>query len=169
MKLVKTPIDNIAYIDNTNLHKGTEAEGFIIDYKKFRTYLREKQRVATAYIFIGYVPGNEERYRKFQELGYTLIFKPTLPDHNGKIKGNCDAELVLQATRDYFETDFGQAIIVTSDGDFGCLVQFLQSKSKLKVVLSPRSKNKCSTLIKRLSPKLTFLPDIKHLIGTNTK
>jgi uncharacterized LabA/DUF88 family protein len=166
---VKTPINNIAYIDNTNLHKGAEAEGFIIDYKKFRTYLREKHSVATAYIFIGYVPGNEERYRKFQELGYTLIFKPTLPDHNGKIKGNCDAELVLQATRDYFESDYNQAIIVTSDGDFGCLVQFLQSKSKLKVVLSPRSKNKCSTLIKRLSPKLTFLPDINHLIGTSIK
>lgn len=165
---MKTPINNIAYIDNTNLHKGIEAEGFIIDYKKFRTYLLEKHQVATAYIFIGYVPGNEERYRKFQELGYTLIFKPTLPDHNGKIKGNCDAELVLQSTRDYFETDYSQAIIVTSDGDFGCLIQFLQSKSKLKVVLSPRAKNKCSTLTKRLAPKLTFLPDIKHLINSST-
>lgn len=58
-------LKNVAYIDNTNLHKGTEAEGFIIDYKKFRIYLKEKLAVKTAYIFIGYVPGNEERYRKF--------------------------------------------------------------------------------------------------------
>lgn len=162
---MKKPENNIAYIDNTNLHKGIEAEGFIIDYKRFRIYLREKHAVKTAYIFIGYVPGNEERYRTFQELGYTLIFKPTIPDGKGKIKGNCDAELVLQATRDYYEAMYEKAVIVTSDGDFGCLVQFLQDKNKLKVVLSPRAEAKCSTLIKRLAPKLTFLPNIRHLIS----
>jgi len=155
---------NVAYIDNTNLHKGCEAEGFCIDYAKFRTYLKERWCVATAYIFIGYVPGNEERYRKFQEKGYTLIFKPTLPDGNGKIKGNCDAELVLKAARDYYESDFEKMVLVSSDGDFGCLVQFLQEKDKLELVLSPRNKDKCSSLIKRLAPKITFLPEVKHLI-----
>jgi len=155
---------NVAYIDNTNLHKGCEAEGFNIDYVKFRTYLRERLGVKTAYIFIGYVPVNEERYKKFQERGYTLIFKPTIQDGNGNIKGNCDAELVLQATRDCYESDFEKMIVVTSDGDFGCLIQFLQEKNKLEVVLSPRGIHKCSTLIKKLSPKLTFLPEVKELI-----
>jgi len=156
--------NNVAYIDNTNLHKGVEAEGFSIDYGKFRIYLKEKLSVKTAYIFIGYVPGNEERYRKFQELGYTLVFKPTLPDGNGKIKGNCDAELVLQAVRDYYEGNFDKSVIVSSDGDFGCLIQFLQENGVLEIVLSPRNKNKCSTLIKRLATKLTFLPDVQLLI-----
>jgi uncharacterized LabA/DUF88 family protein len=157
-------LKNVAYIDNTKLHKGCEAEGFNIDYKKFRTYLKERLAVGTAYIFIGYVPGNEERYKKFQERGYTLIFKPTLPDADGKIKGNCDAELVLQATRDYYENNFERVIVVTSDGDFGCLIQFLQEKGKLETVLSPRRVNKCSSLIKRLSPKITFLPEVQNLI-----
>jgi uncharacterized LabA/DUF88 family protein len=155
---------NVAYIDNTNLHKGTETEGFVIDYARFRTYLQEKHGVKTAYIFIGYVPGNENRYRKFQEQGYTLIFKPTIPDANGKIKGNCDAELVLQAVCDHYENNFEKMIIVSSDGDFGCLVKFLQDVGKLEIVLSPRGKNKCSTLIRRLTEKITFLPDIKNLI-----
>ncbi|HMO78437.1 MAG TPA: NYN domain-containing protein [Candidatus Paceibacterota bacterium] len=157
-------LKNVAYIDNTNLYKGCEAEGFLIDYTKFRIYLKERLGVGTAYIFIGYVPGNEERYRKFQEKGYTLIFKPTLPDGNGKIKGNCDAELVLQAVRDYYENNHEKMILVSSDGDFGCLVQFLQERGKLQFVLSPRNKNKCSSLIKRLAPKITFLPEVKHLI-----
>ncbi len=157
-------LKNVAYIDNTNLHKGCEAEGFNIDYAKFRTYLKERLGVGVAYIFIGYVPGNEERYKKFQERGYTLIFKPTLPDGSGKIKGNCDAELVLQATRDYYEGNFDKMIVVSSDGDFGCLIQFLQEKRKLDYVLSPRNKNKCSSLIKRLAPKITFLPEVSHLI-----
>lgn len=73
-------LKNVAYIDNTNLYKGCEAEGFGIDYSKFRVYLKERLGVVTAYIFIGYVPGNEERYRELQEQGYTLIFKPTLPE-----------------------------------------------------------------------------------------
>ena len=158
-------LKNIAYIDNTNLHKGVEAEGFQLDYKKFRTYLKERLQVKTAYIFIGYVPGNEERYRKFQEAGYTLIFKPTLPDSTGKIKGNCDAELVLQAVRDHFEETSEKLVIVSSDGDFGCLIQFLQDRNKLEIVLSPRNKSKCSTLIKRLAPKITFLPEVRHLIS----
>jgi uncharacterized LabA/DUF88 family protein len=98
-------------------------------------------------------------------MGYTLIFKPTLPDSTGKIKGNCDAELVLQAVRDHFESSFEKMVIVSSDGDFGCLIQFLQEQERLEIVLSPRSKNKCSTLIKRLAQRLTFLPEVQHLIG----
>jgi uncharacterized LabA/DUF88 family protein len=163
MPMIKE-LKNVAYIDNTNLHKGSEAEGYKIDYAKFRTYLKERWGVGTAYIFIGYVPGNEERYRKFQQQGYTLIFKPTLPDGNRKIKGNCDAELVLQAVRDFYENNFEKMIVVSSDGDFGCLIQFLQEKGKLELVLSPRNKNKCSSLIKRLAPKITFLPEVRHLI-----
>lgn len=161
---MKKELKNVAYIDNTNLHKACEAEGFNIDYAKFRIYLKERWNVGVAYIFIGYVPGNEERYRKFQELGYTLIFKPTLPDGNGKIKGNCDAELVLQATRDHYENNFEKMIVVSSDGDFGCLIQFLQERERLELVLSPRNKDKCSSLIKRLSPRITFLPEVRSLI-----
>lgn len=160
-------LKNIAYIDNTNLHKGCEAEGFSLDYAKFRTYLEERLHVEIAYIFIGYVPGNEERYRKFKEQGYTLIFKPTLPDSTGRIKGNCDAELVLKSVRDFYEKEYDKAILVSSDGDFGCLVQFLQEKNKLEIVLSPRNKDKCSSLIKRLSPKITFLPEVLNLIKRN--
>jgi uncharacterized LabA/DUF88 family protein len=98
-------------------------------------------------------------------MGYTHIIKPTLPDSTGKIKGNCDAELVLQAVRDHFESSFEKMVIVSSDGDFGCLIQFLQEQERLEIVLSPRSKNKCSTLIKRLAQRLTFLPEVQHLIG----
>jgi uncharacterized LabA/DUF88 family protein len=99
-----------------------------------------------------------------QEAGYTLIFKPVVKDATGKLKGNCDAELVLQATRDVFETNYDKAIIITSDGDFACLIQYLLSKEKLNFVLSPRSQHKCSTLIKKLAPKLVFLPELKNHI-----
>lgn len=155
---------NIAYIDNTNLYKGCEAEDFILDYKKFRVFLSEKYNVQIAYIFIGYLFENEDRYNTLHTFGYTLIFKPVVMDNIGSIKGNCDAELVLQSVRDVFEKSFGKSILVTSDGDFACLANFLITKDKLEIILSPRRGNKCSVLIKRLPSKITFMPEIKNKI-----
>ena len=36
-------------------------------------------------------------YTRLQEEGFILVFKPTLKYKDGTVKGNCDAELVLQA------------------------------------------------------------------------
>lgn len=52
----------------------------------------------------------------------------------GKPKGNVDAELVLQAMIDY--RDYERAVIVTSDGDFACLVRYLYEEGKLERVLT---------------------------------
>ena len=156
-------LQNIAYIDNTNLYKGCESEGFKIDYVKFRKYLAERHAVETAYIFIGFVAGNEDMYKQFQEQGYTLIFKPTIPNDDG-IKGNCDAELVLQATIDFFEKKYEKATIITSDGDFACLVKFLLKNGSLDHILSPRLNKRCSSLLKSTKAKITFLPEVKDLI-----
>ncbi len=161
---MKKDLKNIAYIDNTNLYKGSEAEGFKVDYIKFRQYLKNKHGVKMAYMFIDFVLGNEEMYKRFQEWGYTLIFKPTIPSGNG-IKGNCDAELVLQATSDFYENKFDNAILVSSDGDFACLVKFLIKKNKFGFLLSPRESKKCSSLLKKIGTKIVFLPQIKEKIS----
>ena len=160
---MKKELKNIAYIDNTNLYKGCEAEDFRIDYVKFRNYLTDKHGVKIAYIFIGFVPGNEEIYKRFQEWGYTLIFKPTVQNGN-EIKGNCDAELVLQATSDFYENKFDKALVVSSDGDFACLVNFLIKKEKLGFILSPRGGKKCSSLLRRSKAKIIFIPQIKNRV-----
>jgi len=140
---------NYAYIDGANLHKGVAELGWQLDYTRFRTFLREKYHVTLAYIFLGYVPEQAALYGNLQKQGYTIIFKPTLKNSREEIKGNCDAELVLQAMID-FET-YDQAVIVTGDGDFACLVSYLQSKNKLCSVISPNPK-KCSVLLRRLVP-----------------
>jgi len=155
--------NNYAYIDNTNLYKGCESEGFKLDYVKFRRYLKEKHNIKIAYIFIGFVPGNEEMYKQFQEQGYTIIFKPTIPNKE-EIKGNCDAEMVLYAVKDFYEKKYDKAILVTSDGDFACLVKFLMKHNATNVLLSPRSGRKCSSLLRKSSVKITFLNQIRNKI-----
>lgn len=115
-------------------------------------------------MFIGFVSANAEMYKNFQEWGYTLVFKPTIPGTDGNIKGNCDAELVLQAASDFYEKRIEKAVLVTSDGDFACLAKFLLKHNALEIILSPRGKEKCSNLLKERGGRITFLPEVKNLI-----
>ncbi|MBI4234787.1 NYN domain-containing protein, partial [Candidatus Peregrinibacteria bacterium] len=76
----------------------------------------EKYKVDKAFLFIGYIEGNNRLYSLLQEAGFICIFKPTLKYKDGTTKGNCDAELVLKAMIEYVNYD--KAVIVTGDGDF---------------------------------------------------
>jgi len=152
-------IDNYAFIDAQNLHMSIEEMGWKIDYNRFRVYLKEHYNVAKAYMFMGFKPEEQKMYNFLQDAGFTLIFKPVLELRNGEVKGNCDAELVLQAMIDYKR--YGKAIIVSGDGDFHCLIKYLQGKNKLETVLVPSAKN-CSALIKKaLGGSLTLVSDLR--------
>jgi uncharacterized protein (TIGR00288 family) len=157
---MKSKEKNYAYIDSQNLNLGIQKQGWKLDYKKFRIYLREKYAIEKAYMFIGFVALNQKLYDKLQEAGFILKFKPTIPDADGKIKGNVDADLVLQAMIDIAE--YEQAIIVSSDGDFYSLIQYLDEKDKLKAVMSS-DENNCSTLLKQTAKgKLQYMYDLRN-------
>ncbi len=159
--------NNFAYIDGVNLHKGIKELGWIIDYKKFRVWLTEKYGVSRAYIFLGFLSTNTNLYKDLQNWGYTVIFKPTIPDGEGEIKGNCDAELVLQVVSDMYEGHYENAVIVSGDGDFACLVNFLKEKRKFKMVLSPNHK-KASVLLRKAAPNnIVFLERFKNRLEYN--
>src|SRR3972149_6353337 len=111
---------NYAFIDGNNLHLSVFNLGWKLDYKKFRRYLNDKYNVKVAYYFIGEVPGMESLYSALTRYGFDLIFKPPIKDRDGNYKANVDAELVLQAMIDVDKYD--SAVIVTSDGDFTCLI-----------------------------------------------
>ena len=159
MKKGKKRVIAYAFIDSQNLNLGIKSLGWNLDFKKFRVYLREKYHVTTAYLFIGYISTNQDLYSSLQKDGYVLIFKPTLPDKNGQIKGNVDADLVLQAMIDYKK--YNQAIIVSSDGDFYSLVKYLYEHKKLLYVMSPYVKT-CSILLKKSArEKIVFMNNLK--------
>jgi uncharacterized LabA/DUF88 family protein len=158
---MKIKENNFAYIDGANLHKGIKGLGWILDYKRFRVWLYEKYGVKNAYMFIGMIPKYKDLYTYLQQCGFTLIFKEVVYDGNGKAKGNCDADLVLQVAQDVYENKIDKAIVVSSDGDYAGLIKFLKEKDKLKVVLSPHNKNYCSILIKRTNSPIAYLNDQK--------
>jgi len=88
-------------------------------------------------------------YSQLQKDGYILIFKPTISyvDGNGKktVKGNVDAELVLQAMIEF--KNYDKAMIVAGDGDYKCLLEYLEKQRKLSHLLIPNQKMYSSLLI----------------------
>ena len=158
---MKKSLNNFAFIDSQNLNLAVRALGWRLDFKRFRVYLKEKYGVEKAYLFIGYVEGNNNLYTALQEAEFLCIFKPTLVYKDGTTKGNCDAELVLHAMIEFKNSV--KAIIVTGDGDFYCLVKYLIENDKLKAVIIP-NRNKFSALLKFKSfkPFLRYMNDLQE-------
>lgn len=160
-----------AFIDSQNLNLGVGNDivirnkkiytGWELDFKKFLIFLKDKYRIEKAYLFIGHVPGNEKLYTKLQEDGYILVFKPTLEIRKGKnktVKGNVDAELVLHTMINFDEYD--SAIIVSGDGDFHCLIEFLEENKKLEKIIIPNKKS-YSSLLRKFSSYFDFVSNNK--------
>ncbi|MFH1946855.1 MAG: NYN domain-containing protein [Candidatus Magasanikbacteria bacterium] len=157
--MIRVQPNNYAFIDAQNLYLAIDGLGWKLDYKRFRVYLKEKYGVEKAYMFMGFLPENQVLYNFLQSVGYILIFKPIVFNDNGYVKGNCDAELVLQVMIDFDE--YNQAIIVSGDGDFYCLVHYLNQHNKLAKVLAPSSENCSSLLTKAVRNKLSLVSDLK--------
>jgi uncharacterized LabA/DUF88 family protein len=151
-------MNNFAFIDSQNLNLSILSQGWKLDYKKFRIYLKDKFDITNAFLFIGYSPTNTNLYTSLQTYGYILIFKPTLILPDGKIKGNIDAELVLHTMIEY--NNFDKAVLVTGDGDFFCLVEHLKKHNKLEKLLIP-DKNKYSSLFRKFIGDIHFMNGLK--------
>lgn len=155
--------NNFAFIDGQNVHLAIRSLGWQLDWKRFRIHLKETYGVQKAYYFIGYVEGNNAVYSMLQEAGFICIFKPVLKYNDGTIKGNVDAELVLHTMIQL--NNFDHAVIITGDGDFYCLVQYLRELEKLERLLVPNRK-KYSALLKKFAGKhIDFMDDLAQKIG----
>ncbi|MDP1706752.1 MAG: NYN domain-containing protein [bacterium] len=154
--------NHFAYIDGANLHKGVESSEWKLDYRKFRSWIRQKFSITDAYLFIGLMPKHADLYTSLQSTGYKLVFKEIIYDGSGKAKGNCDADLVLQAAKDYYENNPTGILLVSSDGDYASLVRFWQEKKVACVIVSPAPIDKCSILLKRTGAPIIYLEDMKH-------
>ncbi len=152
--------NNYAFIDSQNLNLSIRELGWKLDFIRFRKYLADKYQVSKAYLFIGLVEGNSKLYESLQEAGYICIFKPTLKYKDGTTKGNCDAELVLQAMIEY--RNYDQAIVVTGDGDFHCLVDYFITEKKLHTLVIPNQKKFSALLkMKHIRPFLHYMNNLE--------
>lgn len=120
--------------------------------------MKDQYGVDKAFLFIGYVPTNESLYISLQNSGYILVFKPTLILPDGKPKGNVDAELVMHAMIEY--ANYEKAVIVTGDGDYYCLVDYLRKNGKLLRLIVP-NRYKYSSLLRKFASQISFMNDLR--------
>jgi len=145
-----------AFIDSQNLNVGTQKFGWKMDWQKFRKFLADKYGVTKAYMFIGYVPEFEPLYEQLHDAGYAIVLKPTFDmtrpvqdpsadeakgakpksdEEKKPVKGNIDADLVLWAMKEM--SNYDKMVLVSGDGDFYSLVEYMESKNRLAHILTP--------------------------------
>ena len=161
--------NNYAYIDGANLHQGMNALGFEMDYARLRTWLTDKFDITNAYIFLGNIPKYGKLYAYLQECGFKLIFKEVVYDKIGKAKGNCDADLVLKVTQDFYKNNYDKMLLVSSDGDYSSTISFVLEENRLLGILSPANEKKCSVLLKRTGARIYYISDQKSILEKVTK
>lgn len=162
---------NIAFIDGQNLYMGTKScsPSWEVDLSKLKTYLEKKYNVSEVYYFLGYVQDeNEELYDEIQKAGLILKFR----EHNsamlGMKKGNVDSDIVFHVMKKlYKKDDFDKVVLISGDGDYRMLVDFLIEEGRFEKVLFP-NRQYASSLYKKLGRKyFAHLEDkdIKKKIG----
>ena len=144
---------NLAFIDGQNLHLGTTQNGWKIDHKKFRTYLKDKYHVDEAYYFLGYVSEEQQSlYSNLQKSGFIVLFREHISTLKGTKKGNVDTDIVFEMMKTMIErTDFTKMLLVSGDGDYKKLVAYLITKNRLKKLLFP-NRQFASSLYRNLPP-----------------
>lgn len=132
-------VQNQAFIDGQNLHVNTKSNGWKVNLARPRVYLREKYQVERAYYFIGAADDNHQNlYKMIQEAGFILIFRKHSLEMTGHKKGNVDTDIVFEVMRKLADQeDFDKVVLISGDGDYFKMVDYLINKNRLEKLLAP--------------------------------
>jgi len=168
-------LNNLAFVDGQNLYMATttNTNPWQIDLARFRVYLERKYKTKKAFYYLGYVQEkNQELYEEIQNAGFVLVFREHNPAMIGKKKGNVDSDIIFNIMKKlYRKEDFGKIILISGDGDYKLLVDFLIEENRLEKVLFPDGK-RASTLYKKLGTEYydsLDSKDIRNKIGKTEK
>jgi uncharacterized LabA/DUF88 family protein len=150
MKEIK---NNLAFIDGQNLYLGIKEDGWKIDLSRFRTYLKDKYDVLEAHYFLGFINDNHtDLYTEIQKAGFILHFREHNTNMLGVKKGNVDSDIVFEMMKNLIDNkDMGKIILVSGDGDYKKVVDYLMQKDKFEKIIFPNKKY--SSLYKKLTVK----------------
>jgi len=156
--------ENIAFVDGQNLYMSTTTaeKPWHIDLARFRIYLKQKYKVGKAYYFLGFTQEEyQDLYDEIQEAGFILQFREHNPAMLGKKKGNVDTDIVFAVMKKLYRKEiFDKIVLVSGDGDYKMLVDFLIEENRFEKILFP-DQNRSSSLYKKI--------DLKYRADLNTE
>ena len=145
---------NYAFIDGQNLHLGTTNADmpWKISLERFRKYLAAKYDVEKAFYYLGYVQEGEDIQRLYEHIQSAgFVFRQHNAAMLGKKKGNVDSDIIFSVMkRLYTKEKFNKIVLVSGDGDYKMLVDFLITEERFEKILFPNSAYR-SSLYKEIS------------------
>jgi uncharacterized LabA/DUF88 family protein len=156
------------FIDIQNVQETFERQGKEVRYDALRRnviLLTKGQELE--YKFIAFVPfkrDDERRQRLIDALsfqGYRVVAKPVRERTDGSAKANMDIEITLEvlSMTDYLE----HVILITGDGDFVALVDWLSKRGK-RITVVGLGKGYTSVELIRSSDEYFNLDEIEGVI-----
>lgn len=127
-------IESYAFIDWQNLFQWVSRP---IDYKRFRIYLREKYNADKAYYFLWFREKENDLYERLQDAWFILIFNLKWENLKSNKKWNVDTNIVFQIMKKVNEGELQSVVLISGDGDYKMLVDYLLEKNKLTKILAP--------------------------------
>lgn len=164
----KDRLHNVAFIDGQNLYRWLDWD---LDFQRFRIYLHDKYHIEEAYYFIGY-DDQSGLYTSLQKAGFIVIFNPHKESQISSKKWNVDVNLAFHMMKTLIEGNVGNIMLISGDGDYKPVVDYLIEKNRFLRILAPNMKY-CSSLYKKWSnfPKqyISTLADLQSLLQYHKK
>ncbi|MEK7155532.1 MAG: NYN domain-containing protein [Patescibacteria group bacterium] len=154
--------ENYAFVDGQNLHMGTAKrvlDPWKVDLVRFRVYLQRKYFVTKAFYFLGYLDESQDvLYEHIQSAGFVLLFREHTSRMLGKKKGNVDSDIIFHIMKKLYQREpFNKVVLVSGDGDYKQLVDFLIAEDKFEKILFPDGQ-RASSLYKAIgAPRFAAL------------
>jgi uncharacterized LabA/DUF88 family protein len=131
--------------------------------------LRHKYHVEKAFYYLGaFDLAHQDMYANIQSYGFITLFREHSAKLTGRKKGNVDTDIVFDVMRSICENDdFDKVILVSGDGDYKRMVDWLIERERFLKLLLP-CKDYASSLYNRLEPKYYDYidrPDMRVKIG----
>jgi uncharacterized LabA/DUF88 family protein len=110
--------------------------------------------VEEASYFLGFTDeAQQDLYSNLQKAGFIVCFREHHSALKATKKGNVDTDIVFEAMKVLIERDdFGKVLLVSGDGDYKKLVDYLIKKGRFEKILFP-NRQFASSLYRRLAPQ----------------
>ncbi len=137
----KFRVSKIFYYSGVDV-EGYKEEGKEINLEKlvkyFEAELLKKDKTEAEVVLLGRHLEKAKFYRDLEVIGYDLRIKPTKVftsiEGTTTTKANCDVDLTFDMMR--FMSQYNEAVMLSGDGDFAPILEYLKRKNKKIRVLA---------------------------------
>lgn len=150
------------YIDAANILLSAENIGFKLDLNKLFIHLKDKYKNCRIIFFIGNIKALTILQEILTQNDVEVCIKQVARE-GGKLKANCDVDLTNRVTIDVERDLVDMAVIMTGDGDFAVLFDYIKDMQKYSRCISMSRANTSIFIRRRQYLSTVFLEDLVFL------